>query len=232
MKRYKRKIADRIMHILDEKIGSTNNINSELYMEVLFNILIAPYPVPIKSVYGREFSIPGIFKFCFDVFDLNEKGSICEHDIFQLIQQVQNDSEKNQVDEQKRIDDLPIDYTVNHIPVISNSIFIDAFAYDISLIFSNMVSKASTKKTTNTMDIQTTNTSPSKLPKEDTLPKKPKKKENRSEMSYIFEGLMEHYRNNLLEVQNANNPNAEIEEFQQKYMKKGDIFSHNFPINK
>ncbi len=60
---------------------------------------------------------------------------------------MQNESEKNQVDEQKRVDDLPIDYTVNHFPVISNSLFIDAFAYDISLIFSNMVTKVGNKKT-------------------------------------------------------------------------------------
>lgn len=104
------------------------------------------------------------------------------------------------MDEQKRVDDLPIDYTVNHFPVISNSLFIDAFAYDISLIFTNMVTKISNKKT-NPLEINVAQSvSPMKIQKEEIMTKKVKKKENKSEMSYIFDGLLEHFKNNLFEA--------------------------------
>ena len=176
--------------------------------------------------------MPGIFNFCFEVFDLNDKGTICEHDIFQLIQQVQNESEKNQVDEQKRIDDLPIDYTVNHIPVTSNSLFIDAFAYDISLIFSNMVTKINPKKT-NPLELNISQSaSPTKIQKEEIMTKKVKKKEIKSEMSRIFDGMLEHFKNNLFEAQNANNPNMELEETHKKYLNTMSVFSHKYPIYK
>ena len=29
--------------------------------------------------------IPGLFRFCFDIFDMGDKEFICEHDIFQLL---------------------------------------------------------------------------------------------------------------------------------------------------
>ena len=95
---------------------------------------------------------------------------------------MQTEAEKNQVEEQKRIDELPIDYTVNHIPVNSSSLFIEAFAYDISLIFTSMETKKPTKRLTNTnLDIQASaSVSPTKLPVEPTTKKK--KKERKNEM--------------------------------------------------
>lgn len=87
--------------------------------------------------------MPNLFKFCFDIFDIGLKRDnasikepfICEHDLFQLIQLVQTEHEKNQTEEQKRLKDLPYDYATKHIPVIGNSIFIDAFAYDLTFLF-------------------------------------------------------------------------------------------------
>ena len=101
--------------------------------------------------------------------------------------QVQTEAEKNQVDEQKRIDELPIDYTVNHIPVNSYSLFIEAFAYDISVIFGSMATKANTKKPAHNLDIQvSTSASPTKVPVEPTSTKR-KRKEKRSEMQVMIE---------------------------------------------
>ena len=36
---------------------------------------------------------------------------------------------------------MPVDYTVNHMPVITQQIFIDAFAYDFSKIFTELSMK-------------------------------------------------------------------------------------------
>ena len=41
---------------------------------------------------------------------------------------------------------MPVDYTRNHIPVITDHLFIDAFAYDFSKIFSEMNMKVPHKK--------------------------------------------------------------------------------------
>jgi len=41
---------------------------------------------------------------------------------------------------------MPVDYTVNHMPVITQQIFIDAFAYDFSKIFTELSMKVPQKK--------------------------------------------------------------------------------------
>ena len=106
---------------------------------------------------------------------------------------MQTEAERNQVEEQKRIDELPIDYTVNHIPVNSSSLFIEAFAYDISLIFASMETKKPTKKLTTNLDIQVSaSVSPSKIPIEPTTKKK--KKEKKSEMQIMIDQFMDHFK--------------------------------------
>ena len=51
---------------------------------------------------------------------------------------------------------------------------------------------------------------------------------NRSEMTMIFDQLLEHFKNNLFEAQNANNPSAHLEELEKKSTKHMNIFSHNW----
>ena len=71
------------MAALDTYLKSVSNFNYEAYIEILYNALLSPMQVKVQS--GLTVTIPSMFKFCFDVFDLTEKEFICEHDIFQLI---------------------------------------------------------------------------------------------------------------------------------------------------
>ena len=71
------------MRILEENFGTTSTtIQPEEYIDALYKMLIEKYQHPIKGPYGRNYEVPGIFRFCFDVFDLSDKGFMCEHDIF------------------------------------------------------------------------------------------------------------------------------------------------------
>ena len=80
-KRYKKKIADRIMRILEEEMGANGTFDTKVFLDTLYKILIEKYSGPIKGPYGRAYDVPGIFRFCFDVFDLSDKGFMCEHDL-------------------------------------------------------------------------------------------------------------------------------------------------------
>jgi hypothetical protein len=44
----------------------------------------------------------------------------------------------------------------------------------------------------------------------------------------IADQLFEHFKNNLFEAQNANNPSAHLEELEKKSTKHINIFSHNW----
>ena len=37
---------------------------------------------------------PGLFKFCFDIFDQGEKDFVCEHDLIQIMGNIQTEIEK------------------------------------------------------------------------------------------------------------------------------------------
>ena len=81
-KRYKKKIADRIMRILEEEMGANGTFDTKVFLDTLYKILIEKYSNgPIMGPYGRKYDVPGSFRFCFDVFDLSDKGFICEHDL-------------------------------------------------------------------------------------------------------------------------------------------------------
>jgi hypothetical protein len=82
---------------------------------------------------------------------MGDKEYICEHDIFQLLDldltlkgfagEEGQISEKYCDSSEMMINEMPVDYCINHMPVISQQIFIDAFAYDFSQIFGEMQMK-------------------------------------------------------------------------------------------
>jgi hypothetical protein len=50
---------------------------------MLWTILIEKQTFKIGQ--NSSVEIPGLFRFCFDIFDMGDKEFICEHDIFQLL---------------------------------------------------------------------------------------------------------------------------------------------------
>lgn len=140
---------------------------------------------------------------------------------------------------------MPVDYTVNHMPVITQHIFIDAFAYDFSKIFGEMSQKVPQKKSERGASEDVVKNTPMKSGKDfnkDTKgskinntqeklknSKKPKfKQNNKGEIHRIINMLFEHYKQNEFEAQNANNPSAHLEELEKKWTKHMNIWSHNW----
>lgn len=85
------------MNFLESHVKSVNMFDFTAYIDILFNALIQPISIKISS--GQTIVVPGLFKFCFDIFDFGDKDWVCEHDLFQLINQIQTEVEKNEEDE-------------------------------------------------------------------------------------------------------------------------------------
>ena len=88
------------MNYLEGHIKSVSMFDFTAYIEILFTALVQPISVKVAS--GQTIQVPGLFKFCFDIFDFGDKDFFCEHDIFQLVGQIQTEAERADQDESKK----------------------------------------------------------------------------------------------------------------------------------
>ena len=80
MKRYKKIITDKVMARVDDYLKDRNTFDFMVYLQMLWSILIEKETFKIDQ--NKSIEIPGLFRFCFDIFDMGDKEFICEHDIF------------------------------------------------------------------------------------------------------------------------------------------------------
>ena len=235
---------------------SQKTLEYDDYIKVLYNILFDPHAIKLKT--GKEVSIPSLYKFCFDVFDIGDKDFICEHDLFQLMSQVNTSkpmvrqrTDQNQEEgtpplsdfkdeeEEKKIGLLdkqaPIEYTELQQPVISKSTFVDALAYDVSYLFLQLEEKTAPEMK---KDKEQHAVSSGKTP--GALPSKPEKLRKSSKgpesgqagVKLIFQNLKEHLKsNNELQANNIER-NPKVMEQKKLLSKRFDIFSHQNPYIK
>ena len=61
-------------------------VDYSVYIEILFIILFTPSTIKLENEYSESkfntITVPSLFKFCFDIFDMGDKDFICEHDLF------------------------------------------------------------------------------------------------------------------------------------------------------
>lgn len=128
------------MNYLEDHIKSVSMFDFTAYIEILYNSLIQPIPVKMSRE-GQVINAPGLFKFCFDIFDFGDKDFVCEHDMFQLVNQIQTEAEKADQDDSKKQMEMQTDYVTTKTPIITSSIFIDSLAYDVCFLLPEMQAK-------------------------------------------------------------------------------------------
>ena len=75
--------------------------------------------------------VPNFYLMCYNILDFAKKGNVCEHDLFQLIQELRTEELSTQNL------DLSINYA-DSLPRLKNSLFINTMAADFVNMISNL----------------------------------------------------------------------------------------------
>jgi len=140
-KRYDKALTEKIYNIIETRQKNIYNIDFNAYIALLDDLLLSPCHLE------KGCKVPNYLKFLFMLLDQGDKNFVCEHDLFQFMQSLtyskKGSSEYSQTKEDEKASTLKkcnLDMRA-FIPQKTQSLFMDAFAFDCILILKNMKAK-------------------------------------------------------------------------------------------
>ena len=79
-KRYDKALTEKIYNIVEVRQKNLYNLDFNAYIQLLDDLLLSPCHLE------KGFKVPNYLRFLFMLLDANDKGYVCEHDLFNFMQ--------------------------------------------------------------------------------------------------------------------------------------------------